>query len=288
MFTFLPLVAFLTAAKNQTHTISLTTQTFNKQVSGKDDTFFILFYTDDTPQLTELKEQMEKLAKNMKTIGIKVATVHLNENQELAQTYQITQVPHMLFFRPNKEPMKYATDWNAKSIEKWILENMLGTDKVTVLKKEEAVTKYFGETSKYPRVLVFSKKKTPPPMFKQLCYKHRKGINCGFVSGGFNTLPEIGEHISKYGDFSVEDVDYPTVVIIDEAHDPKLVTLSDRLTYETLNATVAPHSLTTKKALAKKEQKKIENLNSTNPYKRLRRENRAPRKSSFEDDDDEL
>ncbi|KAH7818089.1 Protein disulfide-isomerase [Monocercomonoides exilis] len=181
-------------------TIELTTESFKKDVLGNDNTYFVMFYMTNCEPCHDMMPQLEKLAKNMKAIGIKVGQINLDNYPEIATTYQCTQVPKLLLFRPNKEPLEYAKERSAKAMGKFINDNQLGQKQITLLSNDKILDKFFNTSAKIPRVLLFSSKSTIPPMFKQLCYKHRRGVMCGYSNEQDDNVEKVWERVKNLQD----------------------------------------------------------------------------------------
>jgi hypothetical protein len=199
----------------------------------------------------------EKLAKNMKAVGIKVGVLNLNDAREVASQYQVETVPKLYLFRPNKSPLEYTRERTAKAMEKFIIENQPGEKHITDLSDEDNVDPFFNSSSRVPRLLLFSSRTSIPPVFKQICYKHRKGLVCGFISETHENVRDVGAKVSEIGEFSMDDLEYPTVVSIDRRRDPIIDKYDGKVNFEALNQYLKNISLT-KEKIDPKEQKEME------------------------------
>ncbi|KAH7828022.1 uncharacterized protein MONOS_10559 [Monocercomonoides exilis] len=159
---------------------------------------------------------MEKLASNMRDIGIKVGAVDVGICPALAATYQTYTIPQFILFRPNKDPLLYTRDRTAKAMGKYILKHQVGKKQVALLEDNKSIDKFFNVTSKIPRILLLSSKPTVPPIFKEACFKQRKGLKCGFVGKNFNSLESVSERLNKIGNFNLSEVKYPSLLAISE------------------------------------------------------------------------
>ena len=186
--------------------------------------------------------QFEKLAKNMKAIGIKVGKVNCDEQQDLARQFNIQQVPKMMLFRPNKEPIEYEGDRTEKSMKTFILDHQLGDKWVTPLTQAKHINKFFNESAKIPRVLLISSRKDVPPVFKQLCYHFRRGLMCGFSSELHDSLTDVKQKLTIFGDVDTENMEYPVVYVINPRGDPRLIEYPGKHNYEAMSEFVSEYS----------------------------------------------
>ena len=178
---------------------------------------------------------LDKLATNMKGVGVYVGKVNIDKYQEFSRMFNIRAVPKMFLFVPHKAPIEYASERSPKAIGQFILSHQPGTAQITVLNTEDRLANFFNATRTAPRILLFSKKTTIPPLFKHLCYQHRKGIRCGFSSQSSSTLNNVFENLKSIGEFDSEAVTYPSVWAYNRTATPPITKYQGQLELSALN-----------------------------------------------------
>jgi flagellar biosynthesis GTPase FlhF len=181
----------------------------------------------------------------MRAIGIKVGQLNIDNYPEYARTYNTEKIPTLLLFRPNKEPLLYNRDRTAKAMGNFITENQLGEKHVTLIEKSKHTKTFFNSSSRVPRVLVLSQRSYIPPVFKQICFKHRKGVVCGFVSEQHDTFDEVKEKLGALAgpDVNLEDLELPAVFTINPRGTPVVSKFTERVNFENMNEFVQKVSL---------------------------------------------
>lgn len=230
----------------------------------------------ECPPCQEMAPAFEKLAKNMKAIGIKVGKINVEDNQDIARQYNIQQVPKLYLFRPNKEPEEYQGDRTERTMKTFILDLQLGEKQVTQLTKEERINKFFNESSRIPRVLLLSSRKDVAPVFKQICYHHRRGVVCGFVSELHDSINEVKEKLTIFGNVSTEEMEYPEIYVINPRGTPRLNKYNGKHNYEAINEFVSEFSLWKEKE-DPEERKERERKQRAEERKKKREEDKAKR-----------
>ncbi|KAH7831245.1 Protein disulfide-isomerase [Monocercomonoides exilis] len=175
----------------------LTPQLFKEEVLGNDNTYFVMFYITNCPACHQMVPELDKLAKAMRPIGIRVGKMNVEHYREFAQMYQTYQVPKCMLFRPNKTPIVYNQDRTLRTMRQFILNNQLGDKQISTLTKDERINKFFNTSAHIPRLLLLSGKSTVPPLFKQVCYKQRRGVLCGFVNARAETVTKVWDKVKE-------------------------------------------------------------------------------------------
>ncbi|KAK2953303.1 hypothetical protein BLNAU_11766 [Blattamonas nauphoetae] len=215
--------------------IDLDTAAFKEKVLKSDDTYFVMLQTRSCGACHQSLPAVEKLATTMKSIGINVGTVMLDNNPEIARTYKANSVPKFLLFRPGMKPTEYKSERSPKAMGKFIMDNQLGGKYISVLDTEPKVESYFSAANSTSRMLLFSKKTTIPPMFKQICYKHRATKNCGFISSSHSTLSQVSTNLAALGTFDIDTVEYPSIFFFEVGDQVKLEKFDGNLKYDSLD-----------------------------------------------------
>ena len=256
------------------YVIDLTTKSFKRNVLGTDDTYFIsfsfasfsfffyfllfsvlVFTMTNCPACHQMMPEFERLAEDLHKLGIKAGRANINQNPELANAYQCRMLPKLMLFRPNRDPIEYQSERSAEAMGKFTQQHQLGSKQVAVLNSDERMDKFFNESSKVPRLLMVSKRLKPSPLFKQLCYKNRRGIVCGFVSDQHLTIHRALEEINHLGNLTEKDFDIPAVFTIDRERDPVLKAYEGKLEYDPVNKFVLDVSVEEKLKRLEEEEK---------------------------------
>ncbi|KAA6403706.1 MAG: putative actin, alpha skeletal muscle [Streblomastix strix] len=215
--------------------IELDTSSFKNDVLGSDNTYFVMFHTTHCPACLQMMPEFKELASDMRSIGIRVGTVDLDRYPVFSRTYNAYSIPKLMLFRPNKEPLEYQSYRTAKEMGDFILDKQMGAKHIRVLGKPEKLDAFFNTSAKLPRVLLFSKKSTLPPMYKQICFMHRKEFACGFISKTHPTIPEIASKLVELGPFDINSISYPSIFIVDYQGAPVLDRFADKLSFSSLD-----------------------------------------------------
>lgn len=170
-----------------------------------------MFRTNTCPACVQMQPILERVATNMKSIGVKVGCAFVDNAPELSRTFQIHAVPKLMLFVPRKAPIEYQSERSPKAIGQFIISHLPGQSQITTLNTDERLDNFFNASRTAPRVILFSKKTTIPALFKHLCYQHRRGIRCGFASQSSSSLPKIVSRLQEIGEFDDKKLTYPSI-----------------------------------------------------------------------------
>lgn len=218
------------------------------------------------PACHQMMPELEVLSDKMKSIGIKVGRVNIDYNQDLARMYSCYTLPKLMLFRPNKEPLEYQYYRTAKEMGKFVTSKLLGSKQVAVVSTDERFDKFFNESSKVPRLLLLSERSTPPPLLKNLCFKNRRGVICGFVSNKHLTIHKVQDKIEELGHLNKTDYELPAIFSIDHEQSPVMKLYEEKMDFDNINKFVAGISLEEKlkKMEEEEEEKELEKKKKRN------------------------
>ncbi|KAH7830492.1 Protein disulfide-isomerase [Monocercomonoides exilis] len=216
--------------------VELDTNNFKNEVLMADNIFFVMFHTTNCYYCVQMMPEFEKLATAMKSIGIFVGKVNLDQSPQLKRIYNINGVPRMLLFVPGKAPIAYDGERSAKAMGLFIIQHQLGGAQVTVLNKIEKFDNFFNESAILPRIVLFSKKSVIPPLFKQICYKYRKNVRCGMASHAHSAFKKVEERMKKISDFDDSTLNFPFMYLVNRSSSPVLSKISSSFTFESLDS----------------------------------------------------
>ncbi|KAK2954182.1 hypothetical protein BLNAU_10836 [Blattamonas nauphoetae] len=219
--------------------VHLTTNSFKKKVLKSDDTWFVMFHTKTCPACHEMLPDFEQLATRLKPIGINVGDILIDKYPEFGRVYQCYSVPKLLLFRPNREPKEYASYRTAKMMAEFVLENQVGRKQIKYIEEESELEPYLANITTKPKMLLVSKKKTIPPMFKQICFKHRKDVTCGFITENDGFSNKVMERLAAIDSEVVEGVGSPSLFFIwknkrSDEEPARIQVKSEGLTYDSI------------------------------------------------------
>jgi hypothetical protein len=101
------------------------------------------------------------------------------------------------------------------AFKQFILNLQLGGRYVDSLNKHDRVAKFFNVSSMVAQVLLYSKRSLLPPAFKQACYKHRKGLHCGYVGPLHQPMKEVEWQLEALGNSHIDEAQLPILFDID-------------------------------------------------------------------------
>lgn len=251
--------------------IELNTKTFNVRVLGGEETFFVMLYTSHCSACHSAMPELEKVASSLKPTGLSIGRVNLDKEPSIRKLYDCHAVPKFLLFRPKKSYIEYQSFRTARHIATFILEHQLGMKQIFALNKEDRISSVFNETGLLPRVVLFSHKASPPPVLKQLCFKHRKKIMCWFAtdnrgSGEKGIISKIRDKFNEVrGDREVE-LGFPSVHSYDRMQESgdKIMDYKGKLVFDKLDEFFTKVEGEREKALNSQRErkgKKKENIN---------------------------
>ncbi|KAH7824233.1 Protein disulfide-isomerase [Monocercomonoides exilis] len=206
--------------------IELNQTGFRHEVLRSDKTYFIMFHRSDCHECDKAAPEVDKLADQMKTIGIGVGKISLDEYPQFSKAYKVYSTPTMMLFRPHKEQLTYKGSNLFAPMSKWILENQLGGRETPQLKDDEKVDQFFSQSEKKPRFLMLSEENMIPPPFKEFCFRQRKTVKCAFACPKYPQYQTVIQKLKDIQNVDIASSDNPVIYAIhtpsDNDNDKKL------------------------------------------------------------------
>ncbi|KAF4660454.1 hypothetical protein FOL47_007159 [Perkinsus chesapeaki] len=138
----------------------------------------VLFY-DDSTSLKDFNT-VNEVAKQTKRM-VKIGAVDCDDNKALCEQNNIKECPKLVIYPRNPIPQFiYEGKMDAHDIKKAVL-RYLPTELVKKLDASN-IDSFLTTEGAMPKVLLFTEKDTPPPMFKALSNEFRKEMQFGLVN----------------------------------------------------------------------------------------------------------
>ncbi|KAF4739147.1 hypothetical protein FOZ63_030910, partial [Perkinsus olseni] len=138
----------------------------------------VYFYDDNTPvkdfnKVNEVAQQTKRM--------VKIGAVDCDENRALCDQNNIKECPKLVIYPRNPIPQFiYEGKMDVHDMKKAVL-RYLPTELVKKLDTANVDT-FLTTDASMPKVLLFTEKDTPPPMFKALSNEFRKEMQFGLVN----------------------------------------------------------------------------------------------------------
>lgn len=165
----------------------------------------ILFYKPGDEESKKLKDEYRTLAEKMYGI-IKVGAVDCSEDEELCEEFSVYQVPTLMIFQESysDDGEKYTGEMNWKSISRAATKMMQSFVSIVTSDNYEQFVQ--RDPSKY-KVLLFTERKTTPPIYKALSKQYKDKLLMGEVR---SSEAQLVRH------FGISE--FPKILVITEPH----------------------------------------------------------------------
>lgn len=139
----------------------------------------ILFYKPAEESSKKLKDEYRMFSEKMYGI-IKVGAVDCSEDEELCEEFSVYQYPTMMVFQENysDDGERYTGDMNWKSIANFATKKMQSF--VSIVTSENYESFIARDPTKF-KVLLFTERKSTPPIYKALSKNYKDKLLFGEV-----------------------------------------------------------------------------------------------------------
>jgi hypothetical protein len=156
--------------------VELDDTTFAAFINGRDEPWFVLYYKPNDEDCQKMAGDVKALGKTFENV-VKIGTANCMKQRKLCRSNNIPSFPAMRWYGlPNdKEPDIVERDTSAKSLGKFISGEM--PDHTTKLTDKKSLRAWL-DTADGPPVVLFTDKKSVPPMWKALSrqFHHRASL----------------------------------------------------------------------------------------------------------------
>lgn len=167
-----------------TDVLKLTISSLTKILS-RNEIYFVLCYKDEDKELKNTIEMWKTLAD--KTYGIfKIGYINCNSEEELCEEFSIRETPTILYF-----PEVGDEEQTYKGIKSWEKIFQYGASKMQSFVRIVNSDNYGDFITSYPnihKVILFTSKKTTPPLLKALSKYYQGKLNFGEIRQSENEL----------------------------------------------------------------------------------------------------
>lgn len=204
-----------------------------KQLYRRKEIWFVLFYKSTDKELDSLTELIKNLAE--KSYGIfKVAAVNCRTDEEICEEFDVSKTPIIVYFPESSEEYEVY-----RGVKKWESIFDFGAKRMQSFVRSINKDNYGDFITENPtqhKVLLFTQRKSTPPLFKAIS-KHFKGkLSLGFVR---QTETELVQR------FGVQK--FPNILVISEAETHKGVSYEGPLNRDGLEKFLNQYAYSTKK-----------------------------------------
>ena len=151
----------------------------------------VLFYESNLPEMQELKDAMTEVgAKLVEGSSLVLAgAVNCGRSENLCQKQGIKKLPEVVYFgpegeQPNRHPAGRSITFH--SLSTWFNKAMANYVKALVTEKD--VRRWLPSDDKVPHIVIFTDKKTTPPLLKTLSIEFKGRAALGVVLLGSEDL----------------------------------------------------------------------------------------------------
>lgn len=126
----------------------------------------VLFYQPGCRECDDLKEAFRELGSKFVASGIVAAgAVNCGKQEAICKKQSVNSLPAVFYFGPEGKPKKHPPGQiSYKSLSHWLPHDM--ADYCQVIRRDADLRKWLGSDDAVPHVLLFSDKKTVPPILK--------------------------------------------------------------------------------------------------------------------------
>ena len=141
--------------------------------------WYVLFYKPQDPKSRQVKEEFKLLSEKMHGI-FKFGGVNCEAEEEICEENVVFEYPKLLLFTENSniEPIIYPWKFKYNQIIQFADQKMQDFCDIVTDTNSEA---YLWRAPDRLKVLLFSNRKSNPPLFKALSSKYSKSFSFGFV-----------------------------------------------------------------------------------------------------------
>lgn len=161
--------------------LELDDTTFKAFIHGRDEPWFVLYYKPNRDECREMGPEIITLGKTYDGIA-KIGTVNCMKQRSLCRENSITAFPSMRWYPQDdkKEPDVVETDTTAKALGKYISSEL---PDYTVRIADKNALKPFLDSAKGPAAMLFTDKKSVPPLWKALSRQFKDRASLGIMLG---------------------------------------------------------------------------------------------------------
>lgn len=152
--------------------VELDDNTFKAFVHGRDEPWFVLYYKPNKEECTEMAGEIRSLGKTFDGI-VKIGTVNCMKNRGLCRSNSISAIPSLRWYTAdaNAEPTVVEADTTAKALGKYFSNEM--PDYTTQIADKTTLRSWL-DTAQGPPMMLFTDKKSVPPLWKALSRQFHK------------------------------------------------------------------------------------------------------------------
>lgn len=195
--------------KGDPNVLKLTGVNFNSLLNSDHDIAIVEFCASTETRCKDMARVWTKLASSVSSF-MKVGSVDVDYDSSLATQFKVTKYPTILMFNYKRftTPIIYKGKYSAKMLYNFILENIPALVESVSAKNWNA---YLSSYRSFPKVVLFSSKSTPSPLFRVLAKDFDPGVK-------FVHVHAITPNQDIVKEFDVQQL--PTVVFIDPSGTP--------------------------------------------------------------------
>jgi curved DNA-binding protein CbpA len=155
--------------------------TFKAFIHGRDEPWFVIYYKPNREECQEMVKEVIALGKTYDGIA-KIGVVNCMKQRSTCKSNSISAFPSMRWYsaEPDAEPDVVEIDTTAKSMGKYISGEM--PDNTFKIADKNALKSWL-DTAKGPPVMLFTDKKTVPPLWKALSREFKNRASLGIMLG---------------------------------------------------------------------------------------------------------
>lgn len=161
--------------------LELDENTFKAFIHGRDEPWFVIYYKTNREECRDMADEVIALGKIYDGI-VKIGTMNCMKQRSTCKENSITAFPSMRWYPldSSKEPEVVETDTTAKLMGKHISSEM--PDFTTKVKDKNSLKSWL-DTAVGPPVMLFTDKKSVPPLWKALSREFNKRASLAIMLG---------------------------------------------------------------------------------------------------------
>mmetsp|Transcript_107012 Transcript_107012/g.301059 ORF Transcript_107012/g.301059 Transcript_107012/m.301059 type:complete len:510 (-) Transcript_107012:77-1606(-) len=161
--------------------LELDDNTFKAFIHNRDEPWFVVYYKPNREECQEMVSELKAVGKTYDGIT-KIGTVNCMKQRSICRDNSITAFPSMRWYHENaqKDPEVVETDTTAKLIGKYISHEL---PDYTVKITDKKSLRSWLDTASGPSVMLFTDKKSVPPLWKALSRQFNKRASLAVMLG---------------------------------------------------------------------------------------------------------
>jgi len=155
------------------------------QDAAKHRNILVAFYQPNTPETKELKEALQKFAKEFASHGyMEVGSMNCGRLQGVCQKEKLQKLPTVVYYGPEgSQPQRHPSGpITSEALTKWAAKVM--GDHCKVLEHQSDLRRWLETGDKEPKVVFLTDRKSVPPLFKALSLEFAERASLGVVLKG--------------------------------------------------------------------------------------------------------